>query len=71
MRALPEWRECLLPGGAVALSYNTNTLKTETLRRIMADSGLEVMTGELYDSFSHWVEQAVTRDIAVGVRPKN
>lgn len=71
MRALPEWRECLLPGGAVALSYNTNTLKTETLRRIMADSGLEVMTGELYDGFSHWVEQAVTRDIAVGVRPKN
>jgi hypothetical protein len=68
-RVLPVWRDVLLPGGAIALSYNTNTLKTETLRRLMAESGFDVMTGGVYDGFSHWVEQAVTRDIAVGVRP--
>lgn len=68
-RVLPVWRDVLMPGGAIALSYNTNTLKTETLRRLMAESGFEVMTGGIYDGFSHWVEQAVTRDIAVGVRP--
>lgn len=68
-RTLPAWKEALLPGGAIALSYNTNTLKTETLRRLMAEAGFDVMTGGVYDGFSHWVEQAVTRDIAVGVRP--
>ena len=68
-RALPAWRDALLPGGAIALSYNTNTLKTETLRRIMSESGLDVMEGGAYENFSHWVEQAVTRNIAVGVRP--
>jgi len=68
-RVLPSWKEALIPGGAVALSYNTNTLKTETLRRLMAEAGFDVMTGGVYDGFSHWVEQAVTRDIAVGVRP--
>ena len=28
------------------------------------------MQGGEYDGFAHWVEQAVTRDIAVAVRPQ-
>ena len=68
-RTLPAWKEALLPGGAIALSYNTNTLKTDVLRRLMAEAGFEVMEGGVYDGFSHWVEQAVTRDIFIGVRP--
>lgn len=68
-RALPAWREALKPGGAIAMSFNTNTLKTTVVRQILADSGFAVMSGGLWDTFPHWVEQAVTRDIAVGVRP--
>lgn len=68
-RVLPVWREALLPGGAVAISYNTNTLKTELLRGLLTQSGFTVMTGAAWDGLSHWVEQAVTRDVAVAVRP--
>ncbi len=69
-RVMPVWRDALLPGGAIALSFNSNTIKPSLLRDIMSASGLEVMQGGEYDGFSHWVEQAVTRDIVVGVRVK-
>lgn len=62
---LPGWREALLPGGTVAVSFNSQTLKLSTLREIMADAGMEPLAGGVYDCFSHWVEQAVTRDVAV------
>ena len=69
-RVMPVWCEALLPGGAVALSFNSNTIKPQLLRDVMEKSGLTVMQGGEYDGFSHWVEQAVTRDIVVGVRPE-
>jgi len=67
-RVMPVWRDALQPGGAVALSFNSNTIKPAMLRDVMAASGLTVMQGGEYDGFSHWVEQAVTRDIVIGVR---
>ena len=68
-RALPGWRAALKPGGAIALSFNAQNLKLERLRRLMADAGFEVLRGGPYDGFSHWVEQAITRDIAVCRKP--
>ncbi|MBE5790845.1 MAG: hypothetical protein E7322_01650 [Clostridiales bacterium] len=65
---LPAWREALKKGGAIALSYNTHTLKTERVREIMEKAGFEVMRGGAYDKMEHWVEQAVMRDIAVCVK---
>lgn len=65
---LPAWREALKKGGAVALSYNTHTLKTERVRELMEKAGFEVMRGGAYDHMEHWVEQAVMRDIAVCVK---
>lgn len=65
---LPAWREALVPGGAMALSFNVNTLKLEFVREAMKDAGLKVMTGAGYDGLAHWVEQAITRDVAVAVR---
>jgi len=67
-RVMPVWCDALLPGGAVALSFNSNTIKPRLLRDVMENSGLTVMQGGEYDGFSHWVEQAVTRDIVIGVR---
>lgn len=67
-QALPGWREALKKGGTIALSFNAQTLKTERVRALMEEAGLEVKRGGAYDGFSHWVEQAVTRDIAVGKR---
>lgn len=68
IRVLPKWREALKPGGAMALSYNVFTLKTARVRSLMAEAGLTPMNGGPYDHTEHWVEQAVTRDLAVGVK---
>jgi len=65
---LPAWREALVPGGAMALSFNTNTLKLDFVRQAMEEAGLKAMTGAGYDGLAHWVEQAITRDVAVAVR---
>ena len=65
---LPAWRDVLKKGGAISLSYNTHTLKTERVREIMEKAGFEVMRGGAYDNMEHWVEQAVMRDIAVCVK---
>ena len=69
-RALPEWCAALKKGGTVALSFNALTLKTERVLDLMEAAGLEPMRGGAYAGFSHWVEQAVTRDIAVARRVK-
>ena len=66
--ALPVWVELMHTGGAMALSFNVNTLKPEMVRGMMAEVGLDVMNGEGYDGLEHWVEQAITRDVAVAVK---
>ena len=67
-RALPAWREALKKGGVAALSFNAQTLPRRRVQEIMESAGLEVCRGGAFDGFAHWVEQAVTRDIAVGRR---
>jgi len=69
-KALPGWRESLKMGGTVAVSFNAQNIKLETVRSVMEEAGFEVLSGGAYDSFAHWVEQAVTRDIAVCRRMK-
>ena len=55
---------------SVILSVETglNTLKLEFVREAMEEAGLKVMRGEGYDGLEHWVEQAISRDVAVAVR---
>ena len=66
--ALPVWVDLLSTGGAMALSFNVNTLKPEMVRGMMAEVGLDVVDGAAYEGLEHWVEQAITRDVAVAVR---
>ena len=63
--ALPGWRALLRPGGTVALSFNAQGFRRDRLRELMAGAGFEVLSGGAYDLFEHWVEQAITRDVAV------
>lgn len=69
--AVPVWARMLRPGGAMALSFNAYTLSRDVLREQMRRCNLEVMEGGPYDAMRHWVEQAVDRDIAVGVKPRS
>ncbi len=64
-RALPGWRAALKRGGTVAVSFNAQNMGLEKVRALMEAAGFEVMRGGAWDGFAHWVEQAITRDVAV------
>lgn len=66
--SLPGWRRALRAGGAIAVSFNAQTLPAARVRALFAEAGLRVLEGGAYDQLSHWVEQAVTRDVVVGAR---
>ena len=65
---LPVWTRTLKRGGAMALSFNVNTLAPNMVRGMMAECGLDVMDAASYCGLEHWVEQAITRDAAVAVK---
>ena len=67
--SLPGWRRALRPGCAAAISFNTYTLKRKTLASLAEEAGFTVLSDAPYDDFSHWVEQAVNRDVLVAVNP--
>jgi len=67
-RVLPAWHTALRPGGAIALSFNTLTLKKADLARMLTDAGFTPLTEAPYDDFQHFVETAVTRDFIVARR---
>lgn len=64
--AMPGWAAVLKPGGALALSFNTYVTKRETLLHLCKQAGLTpVETPDL----THWVEQAVNRDVILARKP--
>ncbi len=67
-RALPQWKDAVRKGGALALSFNTLTLKKADLIQLLTDAGFTPITDAPYDDFQHFVEQAVTRDFVVARR---
>lgn len=70
-RVAPGCVKALKPGGAVAFSFNLNTLRRKEVEQVLAEAGLEVLTEGPFADFSHWVEQAVDRDVVVARKPMN
>ena len=68
-RVLPGCVRVLKHGGAVAFSFNLNTLRRSDVEQAMTAAGLTVLAQPPYDDFSHWVEQAVDRDVVVACKP--
>jgi SAM-dependent methyltransferase len=68
--ALPGWVRVLRPGGAVGIAVNTRTSPRADSLRALADAGLEPLDSEPYRGFGHRVDQAIVRDIVVGVKPE-
>lgn len=64
-RVAPGCVRALKPGGALAFSFNINTLRRKEVVRVLTEAGLHVLEEEPYADFSHWVEQAVERDIVI------
>lgn len=64
-RVMPGCVRVLKHGGAAAFSFNLNTLSRQSVVHAMKAVGLEAMEQTPYDDFSHWVEQAVERDVVI------
>ena len=62
--------QALKAGGAAAIAFNTFTLKREAVSAELEKAGLKVLTQPPFDDFSHWVEQAVNRDMVIAVKEK-
>ena len=62
-RALTAWKQTLLPGGVLAVSYNTLTLPTDLIRNALLTAGFRLPRSECFGSLRHEVEQAVVRDV--------
>ena len=68
-QALPAWRQALRPGCAAAIAFNTYTLKRSELEKLACQAGFVLPDPTRYSDFSHWVEQAVNRDVLVALNP--
>jgi SAM-dependent methyltransferase len=66
--ALPGWVALLRPGGAVGIAWNTLVARRADAVDALAKSGLDVLDDGPYREFGHRVDQAVQRDILIGVR---
>ena len=62
-RGLPVWKKCLEPGGVIALSFNTFTLPSASVRSALENAGFTLPDNDLFYSLKHEVEQAVMRDV--------
>ncbi len=67
--AVPGWVGLLAPGGALGISWNTFVARRADAAQVLADSGLEVRNCAPYLTFHHRVDQAINRDVIVGVKP--
>lgn len=65
--ALPGWVRLLRPGGAVGIAVNVHTCPRADVLALLADAGLEPRDTPAYRGFGHRVDQAIQRDVVVGV----
>lgn len=66
-RALPHWKKALLPGGALAVSFNTLTFPASHVTDIVRSAGFTLCEGDLFSHLRHEVEQAVVRDAVFAI----
>lgn len=67
-RMLPAWREAVRPGGAMALSFNTFTVRRRTLAGWAQEAGWQPLEQPPLNDLAHDVEQAVNRDVLICLR---
>jgi hypothetical protein len=67
--ALPGWVGAMRPGAAMGLSFNTKVLKRGTLVDTLSRHGLDLAPTTADASFEHRVDQAITRDLVVALKP--
>ncbi len=61
--SLPGWRTLMADGAALGLSWNTRTLRRETLANVLVDGGFDVV--QFPCDFEHEVDRQITRDLII------
>lgn len=61
----PAWKQALLPGGAMVISFNQHTLPYAKAAQILQQAGLAPIETAPFNALSHFVEQAVLRDVII------
>ena len=69
-RCLPAWYRCLIPGGAIALSFNEFTLPAKDVLNLLSEAGFSPCWDELFSDLRHDVEQAVSRNVIFAIKSK-
>jgi SAM-dependent methyltransferase len=67
--AVPGWVRLLRPGGAIGIAVNVRTCPRAEALAVLEQAGLEPRDSAAYRGFEHRVDQAIVRDLVVGVRP--
>jgi SAM-dependent methyltransferase len=67
--ALPGWLRSLRPGGAVVLAWNLHVLDRAGLEQAVSAAGGEIVVDPAVADFTHRVDRAVQRDVAVARKP--
>jgi hypothetical protein len=67
--ALDGWTCAMKPGAAIGLSFNLKVLARDALVDLLGAHGLAARTGDAFERFEHRVDQAITRDLVVAVKP--
>lgn len=66
--SLPVWLNALKVGGCIVLAWNTFLLKRENIEKIFRDNNVYIPDNEVFYNFEHRVDQAINRDIIVGIK---
>ena len=66
--ALDGWIGAMKPGAAIGLSWNTKVLKRDELIDVLVRHGLAPTVND-DANFEHRVDQSITRDLVVAVKP--
>ena len=68
-QAMKGYKLALKKGGAIALAFNEYTITHKQIATQLDLAGFEVLTEPPYNDFSHWVEQALQRNIIIARLP--
>ena len=69
-RVLPAWKKALVPGGVIAVSFNTLTLPSKAVADAFDKCGFRMPVNPVFSDLRHEVEHAVVRDVVFAFNTK-
>ena len=66
----PAWKKVLVPGGVLALSWNSNVFSKAEFACLLAAQGFTVLNDDAYGEFEHRVDSAIMRDLIIARKPR-